>query len=81
MSDNELEKVLAGVRARRGLPAPMARRALREAAGLSQAHVAKVLGVGHWEVSRYEGGSRAPRGDRAVAYAQLLSRLADEVRA
>jgi len=48
---------------------------VRQAAGLSQADVAKVLGVTTSAVCRWERGQRTPRADVAAAYARLLRRL------
>jgi predicted transcriptional regulator len=62
-------------RARRRLPDPRVRRLLREAAGVSQAELASVVGVSRPSVSRYETGSRNPRGRRLLAYLAALDRL------
>jgi DNA-binding transcriptional regulator YiaG len=71
-----LEQVMAKVAARRALPAPPVLRALREAAGLSEADVARVLGVSSVAVSRYERGQRTPRNARVVQkYVAFLARL------
>lgn len=74
-----IESVLERARARRRLPEPAERRRLREEAGLSQADVAAVVGVGRPEVTRYENGERSPRGEALVRYEKLLRRLRREV--
>lgn len=79
MSTTEIDDVLARVRAQRALPPLPIRRHLREAAGLSQTEVGRLLHVGPWTISRYETGMRSPRGHLAVEYGDILSRLAQEV--
>lgn len=63
------------VRARRRLPAPAMAREVRRAAGISQARIAQELGVTPMTVSRWESGSRSPRGEMLVAYVELLDLL------
>ncbi len=63
------------VKARRSLPPPSLRRALRESAGLTQEDVAGSVGVRRESVSRWETGARTPRGSTLVAYAELLEAL------
>jgi transcriptional regulator with XRE-family HTH domain len=70
-----LEQVAAKVRARRDLPAPAIRRALRESAGLSQQDVADVCGVTRAAVSRWESGERGVDAVHVVPYAELLELL------
>jgi transcriptional regulator with XRE-family HTH domain len=60
---------------RRRLPPPPARRDLRERAGLTQAQVASMLQVGRSAVTRWELGTRNPRGELAARYGDLLVRL------
>lgn len=67
------------IRARRRLPTPAMARELRLAAGLSQARVARELGVTSVTVSRWEAGDRTPRGDLLVAYADLLDTIRQAV--
>jgi DNA-binding transcriptional regulator YiaG len=52
---------------------------LRTAAGLAQADIANTIGVTPACVSRWEAGARRPHGTRAIAYAQLLRDLAQQV--
>lgn len=48
---------------------------IREAAGLTRAEVARVVGVDRATVSRWEDGSRRPTGDAALRFAELLGAL------
>jgi len=64
----EIMKLRDHIRAKRQLPPPPARRALREAAGLSGADVARAMGVTRQAVSNWERGRRAPRGQNLDAY-------------
>lgn len=64
------------VKARRDLPAPKMRRALREAAGVSQDAVAEAVGVHRMTVQRWESGRCEPTPDHVVAYAAILRDLA-----
>lgn len=66
---------------RRRLPPPRTRRAVRMRARLSQAAVARVCGVTHATVSRWEGEGRTPSDPRVlIAYVDLLERLAEQQR-
>lgn len=64
------------VQTRRRLPAPAARRALRESTGLSQRDIAQALGVSICAVSLWERGVRQPRPAMLQRYVELLDRLA-----
>lgn len=72
MEDTELSRK---VHAHRTLPPPAMRKALREAAGLTQEDLARALGVRRESVSRYEHSRRRPRGRLLIAYAELLEDL------
>ena len=76
-----LNEALANARLRRRLPAPAARRQIREAAGVSQIHVARELGVTRGAVAYWEIGSRTPRPQHLAAYLAILDHLAREGRA
>ena len=65
----------------RSLPSPAVRRALRVAAGLTQADLAAELGVSRAAVARWESGTRVPRGDYRITYAALLRELSRAVHA
>lgn len=59
-------------RARRDLPQPQMRRALRLAAGATQSEIASECGVDRASVSRWENGHRTPRGEHLVRYSAVL---------
>ncbi|WP_055631783.1 telomere-associated protein Tap [Streptomyces griseoruber] len=63
--------------ARDDLPPPAERRRLREAAGLSQAQVAKALDTRREAVGNWEAGRTEPRPPQRAAYAKLLEKLAE----
>jgi transcriptional regulator with XRE-family HTH domain len=70
-----LKALTTKARIRRELPPPAVRRAIREAAGVSQADIAAALGVDRVTVTRYESGARTPRGERLAAYVRVLREL------
>jgi DNA-binding transcriptional regulator YiaG len=74
-----LDAALEQARARRRLPPPRARRRLRERSGVSQAAIARALGVDRATVSRWETGAREPDDQRLSPYLDALNRLAREV--
>lgn len=51
-------------------------RRLRDQAGLRGTEVAEAAGVSCATLQRWEAGHQSPRGEPALRYAQLLSRLA-----
>jgi transcriptional regulator with XRE-family HTH domain len=55
------------------------RRALREMAGLSGAHIADQLGVTRQTISHYECGIRTPSGDLLEGYVAILEELRELV--
>ncbi|WP_326800494.1 helix-turn-helix domain-containing protein [Streptomyces sp. NBC_01788] len=57
------------------LPTPAERRRLREAAGLTQTDIAKVLGTRREAVANWEAGKNEPRPPQRTAYARLLEGL------
>ncbi|MEU8851929.1 helix-turn-helix transcriptional regulator [Streptomyces sp. NPDC048564] len=59
------------------LPSPAERKRLREAAGLSQAQVAKALDTRREAVGNWEAGRTEPRPPQRAAYAKLLEKLAE----
>ena len=67
------------VRMSRRMPAPALARAIRQAAGVSQARLAEELRVHRVTVARWEAGRRRPRGELALRYAALLDELREEV--
>ena len=58
------------------LPPPAERKRLREAAGLSQTHIATALGTRREAVGNWEAGRTEPRHPQRAAYARLLEGLA-----
>jgi DNA-binding transcriptional regulator YiaG len=61
------------------LPSPAQRRALREAAGLSQRELAKAIGVSQASIAHWEASRRVPRGkclERYVAGLRALRQCA-----
>lgn len=66
-----VEKALA----LRSLPAPPERRAIRERARVSQDDIGADIGVTRAAVARWEAGTRRPRGEHLVRYAELLDQL------
>ncbi|WP_406144126.1 helix-turn-helix domain-containing protein [Streptomyces anulatus] len=55
-------------------------RRLRRDARLSIGEVASACGVDQSTVWRWENGTRAPRGDRALRYGELLDALRDQLK-
>ena len=66
-----IEEAQALTRARRLLRSGQAQ-LIRIDAGLSQGEVARLLGVDPATVSRWENGTRIPRGQLALDYVHLL---------
>ncbi|MFG2578924.1 telomere-associated protein Tap [Streptomyces malaysiensis] len=58
------------------LPPPAERKRLREAAGLSQAEIARALDIRREAVGNWESGRTEPRQPKRAAYARLLKGLA-----
>lgn len=50
-------------------------REIRIRAGVTEENMAQALGVTQSTISRWEGGSRQPRGDAAIRWAHLLTEL------
>jgi DNA-binding transcriptional regulator YiaG len=76
---NEASGLIAVLKRRGTLPDPATARTIREEARASQAELAAVLGVTRPTVSRWEAGSRRPRGRDLDAYIELLAALDEEV--
>jgi transcriptional regulator with XRE-family HTH domain len=73
-----IEELLDEARVRQSIPPVALRRLLRERAGLTQAELARAVGVDRATVSRWEAGIRSPRGGSRAAYGAVLQRLGDE---
>lgn len=67
-----LTDLVARGQARRVLPEPDIRRALRERVGLTQAEVAVAIGVDRTTVCRWETSDRTPRQPHLDRYAEVL---------
>ncbi len=72
--------LIDAVRTRSALPTPALRRAIREAAGVSQGQIARELGVHRMTVCRWEAGTSTPSGDHRHAYAGILNDLSEATR-
>lgn len=59
----------------RDLLSPEQRRALREAAGLSQDDIAEACGATRQAVSHWENGTRTPTGEYLEKYVSVLRTL------
>jgi DNA-binding transcriptional regulator YiaG len=75
MDESKLKALAERVRSRKTLGDPGDRRATRLQAGESLGSLAAVIGVSKMSVRSWELGESAPRGDHAVAYAQVLQTL------
>ncbi len=73
-----LTNALRHAHQKRQLPAPATRRFLREKVGITQLSLARALGITQATISRYETGSRQPRGEALERYLGVLDRLARE---
>ncbi|MEU6244836.1 helix-turn-helix domain-containing protein [Streptomyces sp. NPDC047024] len=82
MAASTAEKIRSRLRVRLALPGPNQRRALREAAGLSQQEFGNAIGVTRQTISHWEAGRYSPRGlllDRAVEAYLALQEAAERV--
>lgn len=68
--------LLEEIEARRSLPPPSLRRAIREAAHVSQRRLGRELNVANVTIGRWERGEIDPKGAQLLAYAQLLREMA-----
>jgi len=50
-------------------------RLIRERARVSQSEVGRAIGTTGSAIAHWEAGRRVPRGDAAIRYAQLLTKL------
>ncbi|MEW2272188.1 helix-turn-helix transcriptional regulator [Streptomyces griseofuscus] len=57
------------------LPAPEERRAIRQAAGLSQGELAEAIGVTRQAISNWESGVRTPNGPHLERYVTAIRAL------
>lgn len=79
-SDVEVtERVKARIHVHASLPEPAVRRALREAADLTQQELADAIGVDRTAIAHWEAGRRNPDGKRLDAYLEALGALREAV--
>lgn len=69
------ERVKARIHVHSSLPEPAQRRALREAAELTQKELADAIGVDRTAIAHWEAGRRNPDGKRLDAYLEALGVL------
>jgi len=67
-----IDELAEQVRARRSLPPPARRAAIRAAAGASLTDVANACGVSKQAVALWEAGLTNPSGERLLAYAAVM---------
>lgn len=72
----ELLDLAERLQVRQALPPPNVRRALREAAGLSQEDIARAIGTSRQAVAHWEAGDRYPRPQHLRPYVEVLRLLA-----
>ena len=79
LTDADIETLSELSQARLSLPRPRDRRLIRQRAKVSQAEIARVVGVTRAAVTRWESesGGRDPSGTHLRSYLQVLGRLAN----
>jgi DNA-binding XRE family transcriptional regulator len=82
--EKKIEGLIRAARERRAvrvryLPRPVERSLIRHTAGLSQASIARAIGVTSAAVGEYERGTAEPGYEVRSRYAALLLRLAEDV--
>ena len=75
MDTTTVDELLEKVRARRQLPAPVERRRIREAAGVSLRDMASAVGVSHASIVSWERGACPRDPKHTAAYSRLLTEL------
>jgi len=73
--DTQLRALRDSIAIQRELPPASTRRALREAAGVTQDAVASACGVTRQAVSTWEAGRATPHGEKLVRYLRVLRLL------
>jgi DNA-binding transcriptional regulator YiaG len=69
-------EIVEKAKASKALPTPAMQKAIIVEGGVTEADVARVLGVHRVTVNRWVMGHRRPTGNRLVQYEQLLRELA-----
>jgi predicted transcriptional regulator len=75
----DLEDLRTQARAALDLPSPAVLKATREAAGVSRAQLAKVVGVSDMSIYYYETGERTPTGEHRTNLIKAIAVLREEV--
>jgi DNA-binding transcriptional regulator YiaG len=75
MSAEALDALMAEVEARRALPPPPVRRAIRRAAKVSQEKVGAAVGVTGVAVLHWEHGRVEPSSEHVGPYVEVLNKL------
>ena len=78
MPEHATLTISRAMQARRDLPPPAMRRALREGAGVTLSEVGEACGVTRQCAWLWETGARTPRSQHLVAYVELLRLFHDE---
>lgn len=78
--DSVNSNVIEETRARRALPSPAMRKAIRQDAGVSLRRAGAALGVSGQAVALWERGERTPRGANLTEYVELLRQLQELAR-
>jgi DNA-binding transcriptional regulator YiaG len=74
--DDRIERLIQEMRQLPALPPVPERVRIREAAGVTQAEMAAVLGCSTPAISKWENGERVPTKFAMLAYGKLLDALA-----
>ncbi len=69
--------LLAEIRAKKSLPPPAKRKAIREEAGAGRGTTAAAVGVSEMTLWRWESGERSPSGKYLARYLEVLKLLQD----
>lgn len=77
MATTVADQIRSRLRVRHDLLTPEKRRALREAAGLTQQELAEIVGVTRKAIGNYETGIRYPQGAARDRYAEVLRTLSE----
>ena len=78
--DTYLNEALKSAHDRQRLPDPAIRRMIRERAEISQADLARAVGVGRASVARWEAGTRTPGRKVVGRYLEVLDQLVGQVK-
>lgn len=79
MTATVTERIRIRLRVHFDLPSPAQRRALREAAGMTQGELASIVGASRAAIGHWEAGIRSPRGAKRDRYVEALRELREVV--